>query len=145
MKVQFCCGENRLDEWCNHDYEVDIRKPLPYENGKLEMVFCEHGLEHISHHEGFLFLQESYRILKDGGKIRICVPTLDKLEQDHARDIILGHGHQAIYDVNTLTRFLSLAGFRNAVETPRAEIDGHWKIIGKEKDDLETLRVEAIK
>lgn len=154
MKVQFCCGTNKLDGWKNHDIEVDITKPLPYADNSLEQVLIEHGLEHVSCAEGFRFLREAYRILRPGGVLRVCVPELDRLSLKKAADIITNHGHKRIFCVaknifceKTLRQFLVTAGFApdRMVVTERKPCDGHWKVIGEELDRLETLRMEATK
>jgi hypothetical protein len=40
-----------------------------------------------------------------------------------------------------------MAGFSNEAihRTDRRDEDGHWKSIGRENDDLETCRMEAMK
>lgn len=47
----------------------------------------------------------------------------------------------------TLGNLLCAAGFHKSsiTVTPRKDCDQHWKTIGREKDDLETLRMEAKK
>lgn len=148
MKIQFCCGGNRLPEFENFDAEVDITKPLQFKDRCAEFIFIEHGLEHVHVHDGFRFILECKRMLEPGGVLRICVPILSRLtERAHAIDLIYGHGHQMVYSRDTLRDLLWAAGFdsRNIRDSDRLLIDSHWKAIGTEKDDLETLRMEAIK
>jgi len=80
-KVQFCCGPNKLDGWENYDRDVDISKPLPFENDSIDFAFCEHGAEHISPLEGFRWLKECRRVLKPGGVVRVIVPDVVKIWQ----------------------------------------------------------------
>lgn len=146
--VQFGCGGNRLEGWTNHDSEVDIAKPLPYPDNSVDFILIEHCLEHVTSHEALSFLRESYRILSKGGAIRICVPMLDNIfDPEHASDLITGHGHKMVYSFESLAGMLFAAGFgrKNIVETPWQACDGHWRVIGKDKDAVETLRVEATK
>lgn len=149
MKIQFCCGGNRLEGFENFDADVDITRPLPFEDERAEYIFIEHGLEHIHVHDGFHFLKECWRVLETGGVLRVCVPVLTNLkDRAHATDLIYGHGHQMVYSFSNLRDLLWAAGFTRSLvtETVRNEqVDSHWKVIGKEKDDLETLRIEAIK
>jgi len=146
VNIQFCCGTNHLAGWHNYDQEVDIAKPLPFPNDRADYVFIEHGLEHVSGPSGLRFLDECHRILKPGGRLRICVPVLDRLPDAHARDIVLNHGHRVVFDEGVLCRLLSLAGFKNVQSVPLDKnLDGHWRVIGEEKDVRETLRVEVIK
>jgi predicted SAM-dependent methyltransferase len=147
MNIQFACGGNKLEGWINHDSDADIRGRLPYEDGVADWVFIEHGLEHVNSHEGLAFMRECHRILKPGGVLRVCVPELRRLfmTREHMSDLILGHGHQMVYSSDSLAGMLVAAGFDAIWETGRKEIDSHWKTIGREKDDLETLRMEAVK
>lgn len=145
VKVQFGAGGNRLPDWTNHDSEVDISKALPYADHSVDMVFAEHVVEHISHIQALAFLDECFRILKVGGAIRLCIPVLERLEPAHARDIITGHGHQAAYSTQLIKDFLRAAGFAGIRETARSGIDGHFTVIGTEKDSEETARIEALR
>lgn len=148
MKIQFGCGSNILDGWNNHDAEVDITKPLPYGDGVADMVLAEHVSEHVTGPEVLRFFTEVHRILKPGGVFRVCVPAIgSNLERDHARDLILGHGHLVFFNREMLAAVLWAAGFGilNIAATGRSEIDGHWRVIGIEKDNVETLRMEATK
>lgn len=146
--VQFGCGGNRLEGWTNHDAEVDISKPLPYAADSVDFILIEHCLEHVDAHQGFGFMKEAHRILRPGGTVRICVPALDDImERNHASDLILGHGHRMVYSEGSLKGMLFAAGFNRLeiVRTPWQACDGHWRVIGREKDAMETLRVEATK
>lgn len=135
-----------MEGWQNHDSEVDITKRLPYEDNTVDFILIEHCLEHVNCADGFGFLAESHRILKPGGILRVCVPAALMMEDTgHAIDLIVGHGHQMIYDEDTLGRMIFLAGFEIILPSSRKDCDQHWKTIGKEKDDMETLRMEAVK
>lgn len=141
--VQFGCGGNILEGFINHDSDVDITKPLPYATGTVDFVLAEHVCEHVTTHQFLAFLDECYRILKPNGRIRLCMPVLDQLTNPAIRDIILNHGHLAAYSPTTIKKFVTAAGFHEIVETKRKPMDGHWKVIGKAKDDQETARIEA--
>lgn len=146
MKIQFCAGGNNLDGFENRDQDANINDPLPYLDESAEFILIEHGLEHTDTPHGFLFMRECHRILKPGGILRICVPTLKStMSREHVSDLILGHGHQAVYNFQNLDMMLRAAGFNAIVITDRKDCDSHWKTIGRDKDDLETLRVEAEK
>lgn len=145
-KVNLGCGGNILDGFENRDADVDISKPLPWDDNSVDFILIEHVWEHISGPDALRCLDECYRILKPGGVLRLCVPIItSKLAKEHARDLILGHGHLAAYTAELVRHFLWLAGFERCYDTSRNEVDGHWRVIGIEKDDLETFRVEAIK
>jgi predicted SAM-dependent methyltransferase len=149
IKINFGCGGNILEGWTNVDAEVDITKPLPYADNTVDFILAEHVVEHVSGPDALRFFDKCHRILKLHGVLRVCVPVVWGLgiamTREHARDLILGHGHQLVLTPVTVNRILYLAGFKSVQLTPRKECDGHWKAIGLEKDDLETYRCEAVK
>jgi SAM-dependent methyltransferase len=147
MKVQFGSGSNQIEGWTNHDAEVDITKRLPYEDNSVEMILMEHCWEHIGPHDALRCLDECRRILQPGGVLRLLVPVIDDPEMtvEHARDLVFGHGHLATYTTDLVYHLLSIAGFKHIDVTGRKTEDGHWRVIGVEKDTLETLRIEGTK
>jgi len=50
---------------------------LPHEDNSVSLIYCSHTLEHLELHFGKKFLEECHRILKDGGIMRIAVPSTD--------------------------------------------------------------------
>jgi predicted SAM-dependent methyltransferase len=146
MKYNFGCGSNRIFGWQNFDADCDITKPLPFSDNSAEFILAEHVCEHIAAPDCLRFFEECHRLLSPGGVLRICVPHLDRIQDTaHCRDLIVGHGHMVVFNLSNLVTMLQLAGFESVSETLRKPCDGHWKIIGEAKDDLETLRVEARK
>lgn len=147
IKIQFGCGGNILNGWINHDSDCDITKPLPYPNDYADMCFTEHTVEHVSAPDCLRFFEECRRILKPGGVLRVCVPILDRIEDySHLRDLVMGHGHMVVFNLSNLVTLLHIAGFEKVSEVALdKQIDGHWRVIGERKDELETLRVEATK
>lgn len=126
--------------------DVDMTKlPLPYANDSVDIILMEHGLEHFTVAQAIAILDEFMRILKPGGMLRICCPVLERLNRAAARDIALNHGHLIIFSTQSLKDIIRIAGFSNIRETKRSHFDGHWRIIGREKDDIETARIEAVK
>jgi predicted SAM-dependent methyltransferase len=146
LKVQFGCGSNILDGWRNHDSDANICGRLPYNDNVVDFILIEHCLEHVNCADGFRFLKEAHRILKPGGTLRVCVPmALEMPTVEHCVDLLTGHGHQTVYDRQILRGMLQIAGFKEQLDSGRKDCDGHWRVIGMEKDDLETLRMEGIK
>ncbi len=146
--LQLGCGENRLPPpWRNYDYDMDITKPLPFADNSARIVFIEHCLEHVSGPDGFRFMKEAHRILEPQGVLRICVPELERMEATKKEDLIVNHGHLMVYCWENLLQMLLAAGFHhdNIRLSERMKCDGHWRVIGVEEDDRETLRVEATK
>lgn len=77
-KIHFGCGSNILEGWQNLDLPgTDVRKKLKFENNEVDYIFHEHLLEHLDQVDGIFFLKECFRVLKKGGKMRICCPSID--------------------------------------------------------------------
>jgi SAM-dependent methyltransferase len=88
-KLHVGCGGNFLDSWLNSDLvpdnekivALDASKHFPLPSGTFDYVYSEHIFEHLSFVQQLNFLNESYRILKPGGKIRTATPDFDFLAQ----------------------------------------------------------------
>lgn len=68
---------NGFDSNANAYIYLNATKPFPLEDNTFDYVFSEHMIEHISYPEGGMMLQECYRVLRPGGKIRIATPDLE--------------------------------------------------------------------
>ena len=81
---QFGSGSNALAGWFNTDYDIvvegvyhiDMREPLPFPSGSLDVVASEHCFEHFSYDTGKKILNECFRVLKPGGMLRFSTPDL---------------------------------------------------------------------
>ena len=86
-KLHVGCGANILDGWLNSDYyperadvlHLDATKAFPFPDNSFECVFSEHMIEHLPLRGGVKFIEEAYRVLKPGGRIRISTPPLRAL------------------------------------------------------------------
>jgi len=138
VKLNIGCGALRLDGWVNIDLvglpvdiAWDIRRPLPFADNSVDVVFHEHVMEHVCGYDGYMMAKDSYRILKPGGVLRIVMPDARKyidsyinptssnniLRQGHLppmlglQDEFYGFNHRAMYDYETVELFLRTAGF----------------------------------
>lgn len=85
-KLHIGCGENVLDGWLNTDVfwwgrrnvrYLDAASRFPFgDEYRFDYVFSEHQIEHFPLSIGLAMLEECFRILKPGGKIRITTPDL---------------------------------------------------------------------
>jgi predicted SAM-dependent methyltransferase len=83
-KLHLGCGNYVLEGWLNSDLipksagvmHLDATKPFPIDNNTFDYVFSQHMIEHVSYEEGYSMLRESYRILKEDGRIRISTPDI---------------------------------------------------------------------
>ena len=147
-KLQLGCGGNLLDGWLNSDFfpkapnviHVDATTTYPFRDQTFDYVFSEHMIEHVPYEDGHSMLKESWRVLKEGGKIRISTPDLaflialyqpekTPLQEEYIRwyskeiplplacdtfiinNFVRAWGHQFIYDEKALRFSLKQAGF----------------------------------
>jgi predicted SAM-dependent methyltransferase len=92
-KLQLGAGSNDLPSWLSsegfapssftHSLNIasnyiylDVCQPFPFEDNSLDYIFHEHVVEHLNYHQAQFMLQECFRILKPGGRIRIATPDL---------------------------------------------------------------------
>lgn len=83
IKLHIGCDWNIMDGWLNVDKNVakgavylDIRHHSPIPNSKVDYIFCEHLVEHLTYSEFQSMLRESYRVMKNGAMIRIATPDM---------------------------------------------------------------------
>lgn len=172
-RIQFCSGGNVIPGWINHDIDCDIRKRLPYEDQSTEFIFCEHGLEHVTQREAWLFLEECHRILVPGGVARIAIPDLTRMSiymnaayaaavqrdvggdgtfKSALRACMFEHGHLGLWNTALLRTVMSTIGF-TVVEVfggysphlPLRDIESHGKVVGEDIAGIETSILEAAK
>jgi predicted SAM-dependent methyltransferase len=88
-KLQIGANVCVMQGWLNTDLypqsirsvTLDATKRFPFSNASFDYVFSEHQLEHISYEDALIMLSECHRILRPGGKIRIALPSLDRILQ----------------------------------------------------------------
>lgn len=84
-KLNIATGPKLLEGWINTDINpkcelyLDATKRFPIPTESIDYIFSEHFIEHIGLSELVSFLDESYRVLKLGGKIRVTTPSIEKL------------------------------------------------------------------
>jgi len=95
-KLHLGCGRNILDGWINTDFDLvkfpsgpkhldvtnkfSIREKrkddIIIDDNSIDYIFSEHLIEHLTYQEGKFMLEECFRVLKVGGKVRISTPDL---------------------------------------------------------------------
>lgn len=86
LKVNIGAGPKGKEGWINVDAYAqpginciyDCRTELPFQDGSVSMIFCEHFVEHLDYTEEIpFFVSECLRVLKKGGVMRIIVPDVE--------------------------------------------------------------------
>jgi predicted SAM-dependent methyltransferase len=86
-KLQIGAGFHALEGWLNTDLLprgrqfvfMDATQPFPFPDDSFDYIFSEHIIEHVPYLAGRSLLQESFRVLRPGGCIRIATPDLQVL------------------------------------------------------------------
>ena len=86
-KLQLGAGNYCLDGWFNTDlrpnsnccFFLDARKTFPFNDGTFDFVHAEHMIEHLTYNEGRFMLGECFRVLRQGGSLRISTPDLESV------------------------------------------------------------------
>lgn len=76
-------GKSQALNWINvdtiwGDCVFDIVWPWPVDDGQISSIYMGHVLEHLDHGKASTVLNEVYRVLCDGGLLRVVVPDAFK-------------------------------------------------------------------
>ena len=93
-KLQIATSNNLLPGWLNTDISLnhravvylDATKCFPFADDTFDYIMAEHMIEHIEYEAGQTMLQECYRVLKPGGRVRVSTPNLRVLLALHSRE-----------------------------------------------------------
>ena len=97
VALNLACGVYYISNlnWVNVDWEanssgvqqMDLSKPLRFENKKFDFLYTSHFIEHITYRQAEGLLSECYRVLSPGGVIRIITPDFEKNCREYLRQI----------------------------------------------------------
>jgi len=161
-------GWHTVDFRATADFQVDIRRGLPFGDASCRFIFSEHVFEHLDMQELRRVTSECYRVLEPGGMIRIVTPDLEKWAQAYVTknsaffEAIWGHvvppatgmnhvfyvpTHRFIHDFESLSSELRSCGFDPVFRSawresrfPDLNLDAEW-----EHRRVESMYVEAMK
>lgn len=136
----------------------DIMYGIPFSNESIDFIYTSHFLEHLYREDGIKFLSDSYRVLKTGGIIRICIPDLQyaislyiKGEKDKSLEFFFSKYsrssfdmHKYLYDFPMLSDLLREIGFSD-IQKLRFQKGIVPDIDKLDNRPEETLFIEAIK
>lgn len=85
-KLNLGCGSLFFPSWVNIDFLPrpcvqghDLTQPLPFADDSFDVTYSSHVLEHFSRDKGRKFVEEQFRVLKNGAVCRVVVPDLEML------------------------------------------------------------------
>jgi predicted SAM-dependent methyltransferase len=154
LSLNLGAGFHQRDGWTPIDLMVspptgiqwDVRWGLPFENGSVRRIHCEHFFEHLRFPDEVMpALAECSRVLEPGGELRIIVPDAARYISAYARhdaeffdamrelggaaqpfdtdiEIVnqafrMGGDHQFAWDLAVMQRRLEAVGFERVEET----------------------------
>jgi len=94
LRLHLGCGWTILDEWINIDLKrnreiLTIRLPgglRKFGDNSTSYIYSSHFLEHLDYRtEALDFVTECYRLLDDGGVLRVAVPDIEKIINAYTR------------------------------------------------------------
>lgn len=99
------CGENAHPDWVNIDIvgslpgtiAHDVRRGLPFLDSEFEACYCSHMLEHVTRSQARVIVDETYRVLKPNGIVRLVVPDLEQIVRQYLMtldDVTSSRGHR---------------------------------------------------
>ncbi|HLC77866.1 MAG TPA: methyltransferase domain-containing protein [Candidatus Nanoarchaeia archaeon] len=148
IKLNLGCGWRDFGrDWIHIDGGIyphvehhEITK-LPYEDKSVDLIYASHVFEYFDREDGKKVLEEWYRVLKEGGILRVAVPDFEimanlysakkfplknflgplygrmkmgaKGPNEENAPIIY---HKTIYDFDDLRELLAKIGFRNIIK-----------------------------
>ena len=143
-RLHLACGTSVLNGWANIDLKSngavvgwDLTDRLPVRAGAIDLVFCEHFIEHLTMKQATALLVDCHRVLRPNGTLRLSTPSLKKVVTEYAsggtqewRDVGWNPatpcqmvneafrlwGHRFVYDEEELRRILDDAGYREVTQ-----------------------------
>ena len=95
INLNIACGSTFIiDEgWINLDYQAldksvisaNLLDPLSFDEEQVDVIYSSHFLEHIPRNRVNSFIQECYRVLAIGGKMRLVLPDLENLCSEYLK------------------------------------------------------------
>src|SRR5271169_5830573 len=94
-RLHLGCGRHTKPGWVNIDIwpnpqeapsekdvttiNYDLTRGLPLADNTCAEIYSSHFLEHLSAFEGAHLLGDCYRVLRQGGRLRTCLPDFSRL------------------------------------------------------------------
>ena len=95
----------------------DFKYGIPFANATVPNIYSSHFFEHLSREHCKFILEHCFRVMKNGGIIRICVPSLDE-EVGKIRKALLSYDNGDILPIEKYVTNLS-SGYLSAYSNHR--------------------------
>lgn len=82
----------------------DVRKPLPFQENSMSVIYASHLLEHLYLNESKRLLCECFRVLEPGGILRLVVPDLQAIVLEYQGERLIGDPKDPIHALNRADR-----------------------------------------
>lgn len=124
--------------WPGNVRYLSLGKRFPWKDGSVDVVYASHVLEHLDQRVADNFMQESMRVLKRGGVLRIVVPDLLYHAKKYVNSTIDGDGASGAEEFLAITN-LRLPVARGLLHNAYNLMLGHPSL-HKQMYDWVTLR-----
>jgi len=129
------------------DIVADIRDGIPFCDGVLDLIYCNHLIEHLNFNEAERFIDECHRVLAKKGRLIVGFPDIKEIADYinyrpinlHSIDMIYGaqdyetNLHKSGFNTESLRSMVEKKGFRLLGETVAP--DNICKLVSFIKDD----------
>jgi SAM-dependent methyltransferase len=103
----------------------DLTYNVPFRSKSVDFIYSSHFIEHVPRESAIIMLNECYRALKAGGRLRLCVPDLSyaislyqRGQKEEALELFFVPSddgyysrHHYLYDFDMLKEILTSIGF----------------------------------
>ena len=177
LRVNLGCGYRPVKGWINVDRarspEIqvvwDLTAGLPFSDSTCTAIFSEHVIEHVTKEDAAKLISECFRVLQDGGVLRLSTPDAELFLRSYTGDqkfLVQSEFSQAIdtpidrinymmreyglhlwsYDEELLTLMLRRAGFKTIIRQ-RFGMSAHPQMNNMDfgAREFESLYLEGIK
>lgn len=134
LRLNLGAGPFRVEGFIDIDRKLGSEVcPLPYRDNSVEEIIASHVLEHFSHRETSIVLQEWIRVLRPGGKLRLAVPDFEEVARLYLAGaavnvqgyVMGGHNdvddrHGCLFDRESLTELMIDCGLERIGPWDRA-------------------------
>lgn len=89
------CGDKYHKDWVNVDMNpqskdiisANLLKGIPFPDNTFDVVYHSQVLEHFPQERALFFMRECFRVLKQGGIIRVVVPDLENIVDEYKKNL----------------------------------------------------------